>query len=139
MHSSRILREVARPKVVRDILGHASNRRDPECLRQELVGRASGCGHPSCRRRNQWRVAHPLNSELALDFSGAPRFAVVAKGGCLGFFLWSPSQPIKKAGLNLSPARLLSKLGDDAVISRLPPAAPCVPRSPGERPQPCAI
>jgi len=94
---------------VQDILSHASNRRDPECLRQELVGRASGCGH-------QWRPAHPFNSELALDFSGAPRFAVLAKGGCLGFFLWSPSQPIKKAGLNFSPARLLSKLGDDAVL-----------------------
>jgi hypothetical protein len=33
------------------------------------------------------RVAHPLNSELALDFSGAPPFAVLAKGGCFGFFL----------------------------------------------------
>ncbi len=43
MHSSHMRREGARPEIVRDNMGHA-NIGDPECLRQELVGRASGCG-----------------------------------------------------------------------------------------------
>jgi len=40
MHSSPMLREGARPEMVRDSMGHVEYRRDPECLRQELVGRA---------------------------------------------------------------------------------------------------
>jgi hypothetical protein len=39
-----MLREGARPEVVRDLLGHANYRRDPEGLLQELEGRASRCG-----------------------------------------------------------------------------------------------
>lgn len=38
--------------------GHSGSReyrRDPECLRQEPAGRASGCFDPSCRRRSQCR------------------------------------------------------------------------------------
>jgi len=34
------------------------------------------------------RVAHPLNSELASDFSGAPLFAMSAKGGCFRVVLF---------------------------------------------------
>ena len=40
MHSGHMLREGARPEIVRDNMGHADVRRDPDCLRQELVGRA---------------------------------------------------------------------------------------------------
>jgi len=40
MHSSRMLGEGARTEIVRDNLGHVECRRDPECLQQELVGRA---------------------------------------------------------------------------------------------------
>jgi len=86
MHSSRVLAKVQGRRLcgtfwVTQVIGVTQN------VYGKLVGRASGCGHPSCRRRNQWRMAHPLNSELALDFSGASRFAVLAKGGCLGFFV----------------------------------------------------
>jgi hypothetical protein len=45
MHSSHMLREGAGPEIVRDNMGHVEYRRDPECLRQELLGRASGCSH----------------------------------------------------------------------------------------------
>jgi hypothetical protein len=46
MHSGRMLREGARPQIVRDNMGHVDIRRDPFCLQQELAGRASGC---ACR------------------------------------------------------------------------------------------
>jgi hypothetical protein len=42
------------------------------------------------RRLRDWngRGAQQLNSELTLDFSGAPLFAVFAKGGCFRVFLF---------------------------------------------------
>jgi hypothetical protein len=48
-------------------------------------------------------VDHVLNSEVVLDISGAPLFAVSAKGGVLvlRFFDRHHNQQ-KKAGLNLS-------------------------------------
>jgi hypothetical protein len=36
MHSSRMLREGARPQILRDKMGHVDIRRDPFCLQQEL-------------------------------------------------------------------------------------------------------
>jgi hypothetical protein len=36
MHSSHMLREGARPEIVRDNMGHVEYRRDPECVWQEL-------------------------------------------------------------------------------------------------------
>jgi hypothetical protein len=52
MHSSCMLREGARPEVGRDNMGHANID-----VTQNVYGKswwgAGGCGHPSCRSRNQ--------------------------------------------------------------------------------------
>jgi hypothetical protein len=62
-------------------------------------------------------VAHLLNSEVVLDFSGAPLFAVSAKGGVLVLrFFGRHHNQQKKAGLNLRPGRPLSKICDAAVL-----------------------
>jgi len=55
MHSSHMLREGARSERFGGEHGSREYRRDPECLWQELVGRASGCGDRGCRGRNQSR------------------------------------------------------------------------------------
>ena len=78
MHSSHMLREGARPEIVRQH-GSREYRRDPDCLRQELVGRASGCGHPSCRSRNQCRSKYRERREKE---SAVIRMASLQQSAC---------------------------------------------------------
>jgi hypothetical protein len=49
--------------------GSREYRRDPECLRQELWGRARECGHPSCRSRNQCRSKRRENCDSRVGFA----------------------------------------------------------------------
>jgi len=66
-------------------------------------------------------VDYVLNSEVVLDISGAPLFAVSAKGVLVLRFFDRHHNQQKKAGLSLSPACLLSKLWWGS-FRRLPPA-----------------
>jgi hypothetical protein len=61
-------------------------------------------------------VDYVLNSEVVLDISGAPLFAVSAKGVLVLRFFDRHYNQQKKAGLSLSPACLLSKLCDEVVL-----------------------
>jgi integrase len=55
MHSSRMLREGARPEVVRDVLGHASIDVTQNVYGKSWWEERVDAATPSCRRRNQYR------------------------------------------------------------------------------------
>ncbi len=71
----------------------------------------------------------PVEFRTGLRFFGAPLFAMSAKGGWFCFFIFLVAITTKKkAGLNLSPARLLSKLCYDSVLVGCHPRAELLAR-----------
>jgi hypothetical protein len=90
MHSSHMLREGARPEVVRDNMGHVDIRRDPESLRQERVA-ISRMSQPSARNSLPSRGRYDQTSRPYTRSRMRPRPGRTSPGTCQGFMGCRPA------------------------------------------------